>query len=170
MAVCVGSDDYVYLGVGTYLIKWDGSQYTIAADLGTNYIYRLGADDSGNIYGIAGVKDFSTQKRVFKFDGTSVSYLTSTEAAYMHNDTEDEAGTEVEDGQWKGFSVDTANSVVWYLYDTGTVYGIAKVPFTGGAATYYSRSADSSREMDFVDCGTTIEFFYAVTGGGYSYI
>ena len=160
LAICVGSDDTVYLGIDTYLIQWDGEQFNLLADLGgTDYILRLQGDAAGNIYGIAGDKNGSALRDVFRWNGTIISTLSSSIAAYY--DPIIDAGG----GQWRNFSVDTTNSVIWFIYDDAVNYGIAKINFDGTGLTKYSRSAFDNFMIDFVDIGATIECFYCATSG-----
>jgi len=170
-ALAVDSSGNIYIGVGKYLIKWDGEKYDLLANLGPdNFIYKLGLDASGNVYGISGKTDSGTYRSIFKFDGEAISFLLTGDvtggADYRNYGDE----TDQEGGQWPNFTVDDTNSVVWYLFrDSGGNRGIAKIALTGGSPTKYTRSLSTNGRSDFVDTGTTIEFFYTkdVGGGGY---
>ena len=174
LAITLGSDDNLYIGLGRYLLRFNGEKYDLLADLGIDHlIYRLGADNDGNIYGISGSDDpddpFYPQidKDVFKWDGQSIEILVSGEAAYYNfTNIQEHTSGQSEGSQWKGFSVDTANNVVWYLFNTGANEGVAKIAFAGGSPTRYNRTVEDER-MDFTDAGLTIEFFYLAGGTDY---
>ncbi len=171
LAITLDSDGNLYLGLGRYLLRFDGERYDLLADMGIdNLIFRLGADDDGNIYGISGSDDPDDpfypeiDKDVFKWDGQSISILVSGEAAYYNfTNIQEHTSGQSEGSQWKGFSVDTTNNVVWYLFNTGANEGVAKIAFAGGSPTRYNRTVEDER-MDFTDTGLTIEFFYLDEG------
>ncbi|MHC4395658.1 MAG: hypothetical protein ACYS1A_08375 [Planctomycetota bacterium] len=165
LALCIGSDDNLYIGVEEYLIIWDGEQFNLLADLGTdNQILRLGADDDDNIYGISGKKDAGDLRNVFKWNGAAISYLSSGIAAYY------ELTHNVGGGQWRGFSVDTTNDVIWFLYDDGGGMGVAKINFDGTGLAKYSRVVKTNYMMDFVDINDEIHFFYTKIITGYTHL
>jgi len=162
LAVTV-DDDNVYMGVGSYLVKWDGNSWRAVATVGIDKnIARLGVSSNGSVFGIARPNDADDYGWVFKYDGQELTFLSGQVAAYLN----------LEDGlegsQFKGFSVDDTNEVVWFLYHD-TTKGLAKIGFDGSGYTKYSRDAEYDRGMDFVDSGDDIEFFYyeVITGTGY---
>ena len=162
--MCIGADDNLYIGVERYLIMWDEEKFELKANLAINrYLLRIASDKDGNIYGIAGNKNTSDKRYVFKYNGTTVTYLTTDIAAYYDPITHDGGG------EWRGFSVDDTNACIWFLYDDGATRGIAKVNFDGTGLTKYSRSVSKDFCMDFVDTGTYIDFFYNETSTNIQY-
>lgn len=161
LALCIGSDDNLYIGVEEYLIMWDGEQFNLLADLGDeNQILRLAGDNDGNIYGISGKKATGDLRNVFKWNGASIISLSSGIAAYY------DIISNLGGGQWRGFSVDLTNDVIWFLYDDSSTMGVAKINFDGTGLTKYSRVVVDNYMMDFVDISDKIHFLYTkiVTG------
>ena len=164
-AICVGkADDLLYLGVENHIIQWDGEQFNLIASLpGTDdTIVRLASHSNGKFYGVYGDKFAYSEKIVFEYDGSFTDIATIAE----YIDPRPVFG--YYGGQWRNFSVDETNGVVWFLYDDGSTRGIAKVNFDGTGLTKYSLPAKidvapyfNARWMDFVDIGNTIEFFYS---------
>ncbi|MBC8488516.1 MAG: hypothetical protein H8D45_21010 [Bacteroidetes bacterium] len=163
-SLCVNSDDKLYIGIDEYLVSWDGEEYTLEEDLGTNnHMLRMQSDDNDNIYGIMGDYGGSSLRNVVKWNGTTLSTLQSGIAAYY--DMSHNLGR----GQYRGLSIDTTNNVIWFLYDDSSTIGVAKCNFDGTGLTKYSRSANSNYQMDFVDRGNYIDFFYNTTGATLQY-
>lgn len=171
-AICIGSaDDLLYLGVENSIIQWDGEQFNLIASLpnADDTIVRLAAHSNGKFYGVYGDKYFYSNKTVFEYDGSFIDIATIAE----YIDPRPVFG--YYGGQWRNFSVDETNGVVWFLYSDPATSGrgIAKVNFDGTGLTLYSRPAKidvapylTAHWMDFVDVGNTIEFFYtySITG------
>lgn len=162
LAVAV-DDNNVWMGVGSYLVQWDGDSWKAVATVGIDKnIARLGISSSGSVFGIARPNDADDYGWVFKYDEQELTFLSDQVAAYLN----------LEDGlegsQFKGFSVDDTNEVVWFLYHD-TTKGLAKIGFDGSGYTKYARDAEYDRGMDLVDSGNDIEFFYyeIITGTGY---
>jgi len=163
-ALCIGNN-YLYIGVGTNLIQFDGEQFNWLADLGgNNTILRMLSDNNNNIYIIGGDINSSSLRSLYKWNGVSVSTLVSGIAAYH-----DPISPGLDGGQWRGFNVDITNNVIWFLYDDGATKGIAKVNFDGTGLTKYDRAVDGNYQMDFADSGSNIEFFYHDGSGNLKY-
>ena len=155
------NDDYVYMGIGRHLVRWDEENYDLVGSVGNGeVIIRLGIDSNGNVYGVSRPDDLASLGNIFKYDGQSIAFIkTGDVAAYRHT------GFGREGAQWKGFEVDDTNNVIWFLYEDGT-RGIAKINFDGTGYTKYDRPVKDAISMDFADSGDNVEFFYAeVTGG-----
>jgi len=163
-ALCVDNDDVLHLGIENYLVKWTGERFEYVANLPSldDTILRLETDADNNFYGISGSKTSTSPREVFKYDGSFTTLASIAEYIDPHP-LQGYYG-----GQFRNFSVDDDNGVVWFLYDDGSARGIAKVGFDGAGLTKYSRPAKIgvapgflANFMDFCDLGTTIEFFYA---------
>jgi hypothetical protein len=166
------NDDYVYFGIGNYLVKWDGNYFEAIWNVGSDSaILQLEFDSNGNLYGIVKNLDEGILGMVFKYDGESLYYLTAILAEYF-NWTECVTHDEyiIDGAQWRGFSVDNDRQCVWFLFYDGIDRGIAKVGFDGTGYTAYTRSPLEEGVMDFVDIGDTLEVFYMYRTGGFEYI
>jgi len=164
-SMCIGgNDDYLYLGVGRYLVQYDGEHFNLLDDMGSgNDILRMASDGSDNIYMIVGDIDGGSLRDLKKWNGTTTSTLQSGICAYF------EPMGGYDGGQWRGFSVDTTNNVIWFLYDDTATIGVAKCNFDGTGLTKYSRSASHRYRMDFVDRNGYIDFFYHDGSGNMKY-
>jgi len=177
-------DNYVYLAIGHYIIRWNDAQFEVVADLGSDYeIVKLGVDTNDNIYGIARpayeeAADALEKGWVFCYDGSGVTFQTGQVAAYFPTRGRNiplEAITSIppdagiQGAQWRNFSVDSDNACCWFLYNNGVTMGLGKVTF-GGLVTYYPCSVEDDANMDFADSGDYIEFFYQTVTGGREYI
>ncbi len=163
------NDDYVYMGIGGYLVRWDEEQFIVCGNVGSDYtIIRLELSSDGTVFGIVKPNVQDAYSRIFKYDGGSLSYLTDSVACYI--DWDDDNIEYAEGAQWKGFSVDDDNSCVWFLCKDGVPLGLGKVGFDGTGYTLYSRSVYRVKGMDFADSGDYIEFFYEYSSGGNEYV
>lgn len=163
------NDDYVYLGIGPYLVRWDEEKFVVCGSFNPNYsIIRIGIDANGNVYGIVRPNIDNAYGYVFKYDGASISYLTGQIACYLNwQDSNNEYN---EGAQWKGFSIDDTRQCLWFLCKDGVPMGIAKVGFDGTGYTLYSRPVYKVKGMDFCDSDNYIEFFYERQVGGLEYV
>jgi hypothetical protein len=166
------NEDYIYFGIGGYLVKWDGESFETVWNCGHNtMIPQLAFDTEGNLYGITKNLEAGILGRIFKFDGQMLYYLTSTVAEYFNFTECVTHDDQITDGaQWHGFSVDNDRDCIWFLFEDGGDRGIAKVGFDGTGYTTYVRSVFEEGLIDFVDIGDTLEVFYMYRTGGFEYI
>lgn len=164
-SVCIGSnDDYLYLGAERYLVQYDEEKFNLLDDMGAgDHILRMASDDSDNIYMIVGDIDGSSLRDLRKWNGTATSTLQTGICAYYS------PLSNLEGGNYRGFSVNTTNNVVWFIYDDGATVGIAKCNFDGTGLVKYSRSANENHEIDFVDRDGYIDCFYHDGTGAIKY-
>jgi hypothetical protein len=173
--IAAGRNSDLYIANGSCLIKWDGEKFNLLADLNPYFIFRIEYDALGDrIFGITGSRStgvsagVTIKRRVFCYDSGNVSYYTGEIAAYM--DTYTNLAMAYDGGQWKGFSV--SGGYIWFIYHvSGSDCGLARLNTDGSGLTKYNLGTLVAYDhgMDFVDTGTTIEFFYAHSLGGGSY-